>query len=148
MDYPVNCITAKDKTEYLYIAQEALRELHNKFVEWHEDGLLQADYDMFPADIKKKYGFVNSIDMATLQRFLNEDFMTRSALLCNEITVHRAALSKSDREEIMGVPEERDKDGNVTKEGTTGTKAQLIKSKRWTVNAASDLPKKVSVVIG
>ena len=129
MDYPVDAITAKDKTEYLYITQEALRELNNKFVEWHEDGLLQSDYEAFPADIRKKYGFVNSIDRNTLRRFMSEDFMTRSANICQEITVERSKLSKADKDEIMGVQAE---DGS---EEVVGTKGDLIKSKRWTIDA-------------
>lgn len=135
MNYPIDAITAKDKTEYLYISQESLRELHNKFVEWHENGLLQVDYDTFPIDIRKKYGFANSIDLTTLKRFINEDFMTRSEILCREICVERSKLSKADKEEIMGTEE------------VPGTKVTLIKSNRWSVDA-SEIEKAGRVVIG
>ena len=100
-DYPIDAINAKDKTEYLYIIQEALRNLHNKFVEWHEDGLTQEDYDALPENIRKKYGFVNSIDVGTLKRFINEDFMTRSKLICEDIGKERANLSKAEMENLQ-----------------------------------------------
>lgn len=129
MEYPLDAITAKDKTEYLYNAQEALRELHNKFVVWHEDGLLQTDYDTLPVDIKKKYEFVNSIDLSTLKRFIDEDFMLRSSNICQEIVTERSKLSEIDRDEIMGT---RDPTGKIS---VAGTKHLLIKSKRWVVDA-------------
>ncbi len=130
IDYPVDAVTAKDKTEYLYIAQEALRLLHNKFVEWREDGLYSEDYEKLPVDIKWKYGFVNSIDLATLKRFINEDFMLRSANICQDISVERSKLSKADKDEIMGTQ------GVDGEEGTSGTKKDLINSKRWSVDAS------------
>ncbi len=141
MEYPLDAVTAKDKTEYLYIAQEALRLLNNKFVEWHEDGLYLEDYEKLPVAIKKKYGFVNSIDLTMLKRFINEDFMPRSETLCQEISVKRAKLSKADKNEIMGIH---------TLEGfedVPSTKHLLIKSKRWSVDA-SRIKKAVRVAIG
>ncbi len=140
IDYPVDAVTAKDKTEYLYIAQKALRLLNNKFVEWHEDGLLQADYDTFPKDIKRKYGFVNSIDLTMLKRWMNEDFMPRSAVICHGITVERAKLSKEDKEDIMGV---QSLDGALE---VAGTKHLLLQSKRWSVDISKI--KAIRVVIG
>lgn len=131
MKYPVDAITAKDKTEYLYATQEFLRLLNNKMVEWHEDGLTRADYNTFPEDIKKKYGFVNSIGLVTLKRFINEDFMPRSATICLDITVERSKLSKADKEEIMGIQ------GVDGEEGTPGTKQALKESTRWAIDAGT-----------
>ncbi len=141
MEYPLDAVTAKDKTEYLYIAQEALRLLNNKFVEWHEEGLYFESYNDFPEDIKKKYGFANSIDLTMLKRFIDEDFMPRSETLCQDIVVERAKLSKADKNEIMGIH---------TVEGfkdVPGTKHLLIKSKRWSVDA-SKIKKVIRVAIG
>ncbi len=141
MNYPIDAITAKDKTEYLYIAQEVLRLLNNKFVEWHEDGLLQANYDTLPTDIKKKYGFTNSINLPMLKRWINEDFMPRSANICQELVVERGKLSKSDRDEIIGTQ------GVDNEEGIVGTKANLLRSERWNVDA-SKIEKAVKGVTG
>ncbi len=134
MRYPLTAITAKDRTEYLYIAQEALRLLNNKFVEWHEDGLYLEDYEKLPVAIKKKYGFVNSIDLTMLKRFIDEDFMPRSETLCQGIVVERAKLSKADRDEIIGTDE------------VQGGKKNLLRSKRWSVDAGK-IKKAVRVAI-
>ncbi len=140
MEYPLDAVTAKDKTEYLYIAQEALRLLNNKFVEWHKDGLYLEDYEKLPVSLKRKYGFVNSIDLTMLKRFIDEDFLPRSAVVCQGIVVERSKLSKADKDEIMGVY-------NIKgKEDKPGTKHRLIKSKRWSMDASKI--KALRVVIG
>ncbi len=142
IDYPIDAVTAKDKTEYLYIAQEALRLFHNKFVGWYGDGLSKKDYDTFSKDIRGKYEFVHSIDLPMLKRFINEDFMPRSVVLCQDIVMERAKLSKVDKEEIMGV---RDVEG---KEDKPGTKYLLLKSKRWSIDASKIKALKVVKVEG
>ncbi len=112
MIYPVDAITAKDKTEYLYIAQEALRNEHNS-----------------------KVGVLTKSEM---KAYIKEDFMPRSANICQEICVKRSKLSKKDKEEIMGISDINGKDG---------TRQNLISSKRWSVDA-SEIKKIGRVVVG
>ena len=76
MEYPKDCITAKDKTEYLYIAQEKLKNEHNDRV-----------------------GVLSVTGMGS---YIKDDFMPKSHKLSQEICVERAKLSKSDMDEIMG----------------------------------------------
>ena len=99
MKYPDDCKTAKDKTEYLYIAQEALRDEHN-------------------ANVAK-------LSTEDMKYYIKNVFMGKSRVICQEIGVNRAKLSKEDKDGIIGNRE------------VVGTKANLIKSKRWTVDTVS-----------
>ncbi len=105
MKYPEDCITAKDKTEYLYIVQEKLREEHNDMVTLRENGIISLE-------VQKKH--------------IDDDFMPRSAALCREIAIERSKLSKINRDEIIGTTDENGL-------SNPGTKNILIKSKRWLV---------------
>ena len=51
MDYPNNCTTAQQKMEFLYRAQELLRQMHNVFSRWLHVGYTQAQYDDMEAGI-------------------------------------------------------------------------------------------------
>lgn len=96
MKYPVDCDTARRKTEYLYKAQEVLRILHNNFSEWLHKGLSEAQYnDLFPEFIKLKYPFVLKLTEKMWDKFRKEEFTPRSNTICQEICVQRAELKKS-----------------------------------------------------
>ena len=54
--YPTDCDTSCKRAEYLYRAQELLRDLHNYFSEWsHEGGKTKAQHDAIPKALKDKY---------------------------------------------------------------------------------------------
>ncbi len=115
IDYPIDAVMAKGKTEYLYIAQEALRKEHNS-----------------------KVGVLTKSEM---KAYIKDEFLPRSANICQDISVERVKLSKADKNEIMGIH---------TVEGfkdVPGTKHLLIKSKRWSVDA-SKIKKVIRVAIG
>ncbi len=122
MKYPEDCITAKDKTEYLYIVQEKLRGEHNDMVALRESGTISLE-------VQKKY--------------IDDDFMPRSAAICQEITVERSRLSKDDKKEIMGTTGEKGL-------SNPGTKNLLIRSKRWSVSTTDirEIEKDERVAIG
>lgn len=93
--YPLLCITAAQKTAWLYRAQEKLQNLHNVFVKWREDELTSAEWNALPSRIKLIYPPVNRISADTQKKFLEEEFMPRSERICNQITTQRAILKSS-----------------------------------------------------
>lgn len=96
MKYPINCNTARRKTEYLYKAQEELRLLHNVFSQWHHKGKLTPDqYNSLPKVFREKYIYVSNLPELALDKFMKEDFTPRSNRICQEICVQRAELKKS-----------------------------------------------------
>jgi len=101
--YPESCDTARRKTEFLYKSQENLRNVHNMFVTWRDDGLLENTWAGLPQEIKDKYPYQNSIDPETWQRFHDEEFMPRSENLTNEICVQRAVFKKDSIRDALNV---------------------------------------------
>ena len=95
--FPLLCITAAQKTAWLYRAQEKLRDLHNVFVKWREDELSKEEYDALPLMIKGAYPRVTRLSLETQKRFLKEEFDPRSEKISHEIATQRAVLKKSTR---------------------------------------------------
>jgi hypothetical protein len=94
MNYPGDCKTPIDKTEFLYCALEKLRELHNKFVDWHEIGLSQTEYDAFPQEIKDAFPYKPVISTTIHKLFIKEEFMPRSEEINNEICTARNEIKE------------------------------------------------------
>lgn len=94
--YPEDCNTPGKRTEYLYRAQELLRDLHNYFSEWsHEGGKIKVQYDTIPKALKDKYPHRPELSETDLKKFMEEDFTPRSNKICQEICIQRASLKSS-----------------------------------------------------
>ncbi len=95
MKYPGNAKNAADKTEFCYRAQELLKDLHNEFVKWRDDGLTHGEWNRLPDKIKERFPEKFKISKLEWQQFHDEDFLPRSEAICNEITTNRAVLKQS-----------------------------------------------------
>ena len=122
--FPNDCITAADKLEFAYRAQQLLMDLHNRFVDWRETGLLEVqEWAALPAVIKQRFPYEPQITMATWQRFLNEEFLPRMNTVNEEILKHRTAT--------IGQP---DQDNEEATEAYGNAKQAFKNSSRWTIN--------------
>lgn len=97
MQYPEDCVTSRDRIEYLYAAQEKLRQLHNAFSAWAKDGLSQQQYDKLPAAIRSKYPYTAKLSWVDFRKFIAEDMETRSQKLFDGIALMREELKLSAR---------------------------------------------------
>lgn len=97
MQYPADCVTSADKTEFLYAAQEKLRELYNMFSLWSSQGLTQQQYDQLPAKVQTKYPYTAKLDTEDFGKFVKEDMETRSQKIFDGIAGMREALKLSER---------------------------------------------------
>ena len=94
--YPTDCDLPSKRTEYLYRAQELLRELHNYFSAWlHEGKLTETQHKNLPKTISTKYPHESKLSERDLKKFMDEDFTPRSDKICQEICVQRALLKSS-----------------------------------------------------
>ena len=93
--YPQDCTNARRKIEFLYRAQEILRQLHNTFVAWREDGISEVTWAGFPVQIRDMFPYRFRITPEIWKRFHDEEFMPRSGKICNEITIQRAEFKAS-----------------------------------------------------
>ena len=92
--YPDDCASPRRRTEYLYKIQENLRQLHNTFVTWRDEGIPEGVWAGFPEPIRKTYRYRFQIDMQTWQKFHDEDFMPRSEKIGEEICIQRKAFKE------------------------------------------------------
>ncbi|MHC4114004.1 MAG: hypothetical protein ACYSSL_01585 [Planctomycetota bacterium] len=100
MQYPADCVTAADKMEYLYAAQEKLRKLYNVFAVWSNQGLTQQLYDNLSVKIQNKYPYVAKLDVADFKKFVAEDMEPRSQRIFDGIAGMREQLKTSIRWDI------------------------------------------------
>jgi len=61
LDFPVNCITPADRTEYAYRANELLRLLHNVMGKWHGHGIPKSIWDKLPAKARNRYPYKDKL---------------------------------------------------------------------------------------
>ena len=95
MLYPLACDSARKKTEYLYKAQEELRNLHNIFSKWLHEGLSKEEYEQIPEGIRVKYPYCEKLSDFDFENFKDEEFTPKSNAICQEICVQRAELKHS-----------------------------------------------------
>jgi len=94
--YPTNCDSPSKRTEYLYRAQELLRELHNYFSDWsHKGELTETQHETLPKTISAKYPHESKLSETDIKKFMDEDFTPRSDKICQEICIQRALLKSS-----------------------------------------------------
>lgn len=95
LKYPIDCITPAERTEYCYRAQELLRLMHNCFSKWYRESLTQIQYGELPQKLKTKYPYGAKLIQKDWDKFLKEDFLTRSDTICTGINIQRAEMKKS-----------------------------------------------------
>lgn len=95
--YPIDADTSAKKTEYAYLAQEQLRVLHNKFVEWKETGLDPLEYATFPPELKQAFPYVEKLTKTDMIRFIKKEFEPRQNTISEGILTQRAALKSSNK---------------------------------------------------
>jgi len=119
--FPVDCITDADKLEFAYRAEQLLIDMHNEFVRWRDEGLLEVpEWATFPPVIKQNYPYIPQIGMNTWQRFIDEDWKPRIEACHEELLKHRRS--------VMGQPNQDDEEAN---EAYTTMKQSFKHSKRW-----------------
>jgi hypothetical protein len=94
MNYPIDCKTTYDKTEFLYRSQQLLQDLHNQFVKWRESGISQAEYDTLHPELKEAFPYKQKISLSEQKAFIKEAFMPRSEEVMNEICIARNELKE------------------------------------------------------
>jgi hypothetical protein len=118
MDYPNNCTTAQQKMEFLYRAQELLRQMHNIFSKWLHVGYTQAQYDNMESGImafcanddclitqaeanrvavfiRNNYQFKPQLNMSDWDNFLNNHFYRINNKIGEEMGVQETILKRS-----------------------------------------------------
>ena len=98
--FPGDCTTDGDKIEYLYLAREKLRLLHNQVGKWRREGLSQVEYDNIPQKIRDKLpSFAVSIKLSDsdFEKFFQEEFFIRDNEISKEATKSFNEFKKSTR---------------------------------------------------
>ncbi len=97
MEYPVDCKTPAERTEFLYRAQEKLRILHNQVTKWSDEGLTTKEYEALPTKIKERFVDIPKITEARRIEFVNREFEPRSIKISQAIVAQRAQLKASSK---------------------------------------------------
>lgn len=92
---PEDCDSPGKRTEYLYIAQEQLRILHNLFGKWLKKGLTIKEYNSIPDNIKSQFKYVEKISQGVFDKFVNSEFTLRSFAITKQLGVEKELLKKS-----------------------------------------------------
>ncbi|GAH06003.1 unnamed protein product [marine sediment metagenome] len=97
LEFPVDCITAAERTEYCYRAQELLRKLHNVFGRWFKEGITQIVWDKLPQKLKNKYPYVSQLSQDQWTDFQINIFEPKSNKIVEKLLLHRQDLKDSRR---------------------------------------------------
>ena len=95
--YPVDCFEPMERIEYCYRSQELLRLLHNVFSKWLHDGLTEVQHKQLPAKVRDKYPYAAKLAAKDWEKFIAEDFETRSSKIGSEIVRQKNLLKQSVR---------------------------------------------------
>lgn len=130
--FPNDVTTAADKLEFAYRAEQLLINLHNEFVRWRDEGLLEVpEWAAFPSVIKQAFPYEPQITAATWQRFHDEEWLPRIETVHEEILKHRPA--------VMGTLS--DPEDEEASENWTNSKQAYKNSNRWPTLNPGDINK-------
>jgi hypothetical protein len=94
LNYPSEVVTANQKIEYLYKAQEKLRLLYNLMGKWWKVGITNDEYNLLPEKIRSRIAYSYRLTDKAWGIFQEEYFEPLSTFICAPINVQREAFKQ------------------------------------------------------
>lgn len=95
LEFPIDCLTPAERTEYCYRAQELLRKLHNVFGRWFKEGITQVLWNQLPEKLKDKYPYVPQLLQKKWEDFVENIFEPKSNKIVGNLLQYRQDLKNS-----------------------------------------------------
>ncbi len=97
LEFPIDCTTPAERTEYCYRAQELLRKIHNVFGRWFKEGITQTVWNKLPQKLKNKYPYTSQLPHEQWEDFVHNIFEPISNKIVEKLLQHRQNLKDSIR---------------------------------------------------
>jgi len=101
--FPVDCISATERTEYCYRAKEILRLEHNIVGAWYnpyKPEITREQYDSLSEMVRKVFPFKTKLTLADWRTYEDTIYMPMNAKMENDLLQARAELKASTRWDI------------------------------------------------